>query len=304
MVRGGALSSGGADVQSSGGDPLSGPAKRPKRRRLDELLLDQGFVQDLKAARGWIMAGKVVVDGTVVSKPGTACRESADIHLRGRPLRYASRGGYKLAHGLARFGISVEGRVCLDAGAAAGGFTDCLLQHGAGQVTAVEVGYGQLRGALATDPRVDNRERTNIGDVKRSDLDPPIDFACADLSYLSVAKAVPLLAPLFPGPISMVILVKPLFEGLGQDEIAEPAALGTTLERLFTTLAATGFAPSGLCVSPLLGSGGAVEFLACFDRRGSLSPLEASAAALTDLSACPPVDLARWHGGQNPDSPC
>lgn len=273
---------------------MSRPGKRSGRRRLDELLLDQGIFQDIKAARGWIMAGKIVVDGAVLVKPGASCRELAEIRLRGRPLHYASRGGYKLAHALARFGISVEGLACLDAGAAAGGFTDCLLQHGARRVTAVEVGYGQLRGTLAADPRVVNRERTNIGDVRRTDLTPPLDFACADLSYLSLTKAVPLLAGLFEGAPRMVVLVKPLFEGLGQDEIAEPEALSRTLQDLFTTLRDLGPAPRGICASPLLGGRGAIEFLADFGHDAQLSPLAAAEQALADLAQRPPVDLHEW----------
>jgi len=221
---------------------------------------------DLKPAQGWIMAGKVVVDGRVVTKPGAPVRPSARITLRGgAPARFASRGGEKLDHALRRFAIDLAGKVCLDAGASTGGFTDCMLQHGARRVYAVEAGFGQLRGRLAADPRVVSMERTNLSEVRADRLEPTIEFAAADLSYLSLRKAVPILAGLFThhAPV-MVCLIKPLYEGLPQGRIDDRPALRHVLRGLLADLAAARFPVLDLCPSPLIGGRGAVEFLANF----------------------------------------
>jgi 23S rRNA (cytidine1920-2'-O)/16S rRNA (cytidine1409-2'-O)-methyltransferase len=226
-------------------------------------LLQLGLFDDLKTAVGWIMAGKVVVDGVVVTKPGTRVKPSARIFLRGTPPRFASRGSYKLDHALRRFTISVLGRVCLDAGAAAGGFTDCMLQCGARLVYAVDAGYGQLRGRLASDERVISMERTNIGDVRSDQFNPGVEFAAIDLSYLSLATAIPIVARLFGGrPVELVCLIKPLYEGLAQHHINDRGALARVLYDLFANLEANGLPAIDACVSPILGGRGAIEFLA------------------------------------------
>src|SRR5262245_51502136 len=163
-------------------------ARAPKMR-IDALLVELGYFEDLKTAQGFILAGKVVVDEKVCSKPGTTVREDAKIFVRGEQLKFASRGGYKLEAALERFAIDVTNKVVLDAGASTGGFTDCLLQHGAARVYAVDVGFGQLRGKLASDPRVVNMEKTNVGDLTLASFDPPIELCTFDLSYLSMTKS-------------------------------------------------------------------------------------------------------------------
>jgi 23S rRNA (cytidine1920-2'-O)/16S rRNA (cytidine1409-2'-O)-methyltransferase len=239
------------------------------------------------------MAGKVVVDGVVVTKPGTLVKASARISLRGTRLRFASRGGYKLDHALKRFRIDLTGKVCLDAGASTGGFTDCMLQSGARRVYAVETGYGQLRGRLAADPRVVSMERTNIGDLRADQFDPGIGFAAVDLSYLTLTKAVPIVAALFNGrPVEMVCLVKPPYEGLAQHHMNDRRALAGVLHNLFADLQASGFPAVAVCVSPILGGRGAIEFLAHI-RAGSATPgAEILAAqAIAELGDRPPRDL-------------
>jgi 23S rRNA (cytidine1920-2'-O)/16S rRNA (cytidine1409-2'-O)-methyltransferase len=247
----------------------------------------------LKTAVGWIMAGKVVADGIVVTKPGTLVKASARISLRGTPLRFASRGGYKLDHALNRFGIALTGKVCLDAGASTGGFTDCMLQRGARRVYAVEAGYGQLRGRLAADPRVVSMERTNIGELCADQLEPGIAFAAVDLSYLSLTTAVPVVARLFHGrSVEMVCLVKPLYEGLAQHHMDDRPALAGVLHSLFADLQASGLPAVDASVSPILGGRGAIEFLAHI-RDGSVTPgAEALAVrAIHELDAHPPREL-------------
>jgi 23S rRNA (cytidine1920-2'-O)/16S rRNA (cytidine1409-2'-O)-methyltransferase len=232
------------------------------RTRLDQRLVADGLLPDLKTAQAWVLAGDVLVDGAVCSKPGTAVDAAAPVALRRQPEKYASRGGLKLEAALQRFaGFQVMGQVVLDAGASTGGFTDCLLQHGAARVYAVDVGYGQLRGKLRSDPRVVNLERTNVSDLDGDRLDPPIDRAVFDLSYLSAVKAVPIVAALFRKPVSMVGLVKPLFEGVQPTDKDDPTHLRAALDRVLNALAPLQLSAQGLIPSPILGSNGTVEFL-------------------------------------------
>lgn len=266
--------------------------KRKQKGRLDELLLSLGYFDDLKQAQAGVMAGKVVVDGALCTKPGTQVRHDARVAVRGVHLRYASRGGYKLEKALAVFPVSVKDKVVLDAGAASGGFTDCLLQHGAKLVYAVDVGYGQLKGRLAADPRVVNWERTNISDVEVEDLNPPVELCVADLSYLSLLKAVPILKSLLKGPYELICLVKPLFEGLAQEQKAEPAAIREVLVKLFQELRRQGVAVLDVTVSPILGSRESVEFLILL--RNEERELDAEALvdkALRSFEAEPPAAI-------------
>jgi 23S rRNA (cytidine1920-2'-O)/16S rRNA (cytidine1409-2'-O)-methyltransferase len=265
-----------------------------RRTRLDELLIELGYFADLRTARGWIMAGKVVVDDKVTTAVGLMVAETAQIHLRGRPLKYASRGGYKLAHALERFEVDAAGRVALDAGASTGGFTDCLLQAGAALVYAVDAGHGQFRASLAADPRVRAMERTNISQVRIADLDPPVDLAVADLSYLTLGVALPEIRTLFrrQDAFDIVALVKPLYEGLRQEDVSELAAIEPVLARLFEQLSAAGVHVQAACASPLLGGRGAIEFLARFQAQPGLSAGGAAHLAVEDARAAPPVVLA------------
>jgi 23S rRNA (cytidine1920-2'-O)/16S rRNA (cytidine1409-2'-O)-methyltransferase len=267
--------------------------RKPGKVRLDQLVMKLCGIEDLKVVQGLIMTRKVVVDDVVVDKPGTQVSSEAHIHLRERPLRFASRGGYKLAHALDRFRIDVRDRICLDAGACTGGFTDCLLQHGARRVYAVDAGYGQLRGKLAADSRVVNLERTNISHLAAQHLDPPIQFACADLSYLSLRKSVPIIAGLFHGTPHMVFLVKPLYEGLAQQDIATRDAIGAVFRSLLDDLQILHQVPSNACASPILGGRGAIELLIEFGGvpQSGATPDSIMSQALQDLDRNPPSEL-------------
>jgi 23S rRNA (cytidine1920-2'-O)/16S rRNA (cytidine1409-2'-O)-methyltransferase len=265
---------------------------KAKKKRIDELLLELGHFEDLKTAQGFILAGKIVVDEVVCAKPGTAVREDAKIFVRGVVLKYASRGGYKLEAALARFPVSAAGKIVLDAGASTGGFTDCLLQHGAKQVYSVDVGYGQLRGKLAADPRVVNLERTNIGELTAARFDPPIELAVSDLSYLTITEAAPIIAGLFVRPVELISLIKPLSEGIPQEKKDDPATLRDALHRIARALSDRGLLISELMVSPILGSRGAVEFLALIhaaadDDGGATDPAKIE-RTIAELERTPP----------------
>lgn len=260
--------------------------------RLDRLLIEQGHFADARAAQGFIMAGRVVCDGVVVTKPGQAVAADAMIQLRGVRLRYASRGGYKLERALRHFQVDVRDRVVLDAGASTGGFTDCLLQAGARRVYAVDVGYGQLRGALAADPRVTALERTNVSDLVQSHFAEPIELCTVDLSYLSLLKAIPILGALFVKPVRILALVKPLYEGLSRERMDDADAWCEVLNRFFEALATSEYRARDVVVSPILGGNHAVEFLIQVDREPELGPSaeELVARALSSHHAAPPVN--------------
>ena len=230
-----------------------------------------------------------------MTKVGSLVPVSAEIQVRGRDLRYASRGGYKLERALDVFGIHVEGLTVLDAGASTGGFTDCLLQRGARRVFSVDVGYGQLRGRLAADERVVVRERTNISDLKKSPLEDAVDLCTMDLSYLSLLKAIPEIFEAV-GDVPMVCLVKPLYEGLAESDKADMAAILDLAGQFFRRLANLGFGCTQVIVSPILGGRGATEFLASI-RHGEGHGADKLVEALReDWRQCPPVPPDQYPG--------
>jgi 23S rRNA (cytidine1920-2'-O)/16S rRNA (cytidine1409-2'-O)-methyltransferase len=260
-------------------------------KRLDQLLVDRGHASDAKSALGLIMSGRVVCEGRVITKPGHPTRSDAVIHVRGDQLKYASRGGYKLERALRCFGVDVTDRVVLDAGASTGGFTDCLLQSGARRVYAVDVGYGQLRGSLAANPRVRAMERTNISDLSAASFPEPLELAVLDLSYLSLLKAIPIVASCFVGSVRAIALFKPLYEGLARASMQELDALRAVLSEFFTRLGETRFRARDAIVSPILGGNAAIEFLLQIDAEPASAPEPETLAdrAIGDCRANPPI---------------
>lgn len=228
-------------------------------------MVERSIFTDEKEALGWIMAGKVYVNGSPVTKAGLGVDPEAELRVRGLHLPYVSRGGLKLAGAIASFGLTVRDVVAMDAGASTGGFTDCLLQHGARLVYAVDTGHGQLAGRLRVDPRVVNMERTNIGDAALAELDPKPTAATVDLSYLSLKKAVPTVAGLLGGPKTMVALVKPLFEVADAEArrtgiVRERSVYAAVLRDLADSLSQADLRVRGICHSPITGNRGTREF--------------------------------------------
>lgn len=177
-----------------------------------ERLLNEGFFETKEAALPYLMSGAVYCGAVQVTTGGQKVPLDKPMVVRGLDDRYVSKGGYKLEGAIADFGIDVNDRICIDAGACTGGFTDCLVKHGAKLVYAVEVGFGQLAGSLAQDLRVVNLEKTNLGDEKLLALDPVPTLGSVDLSYLSLVKAVPQYRAIMHGCGELMCLVKPLFE--------------------------------------------------------------------------------------------
>ena len=240
-----------------------------RRERLDLALVERGLAASREQARARILAGDVVVDGQVAAKPGVLIVGSAVLEVRAAPA-FVSRGGEKLAHALARFGVAVADRVALDAGASTGGFTDCLLQRGARRVYAIDVGYGQLDWRLRQNPRVVVMERTNLRQLGA--LPEPVDLATLDLSFISLRLVLEVVRRLLQPSGEVVALVKPQFEaGRGQvgrgGVVRDPAVHRAVLAEVLGWAGSHGFGVRGLTASPLRGPAGNVEFLAHLARQ-------------------------------------
>ena len=187
-------------------------ASKSKKIKALDLLMSRGLFNDEKEARAYLMAGEVYMGTQRVTSASQMLPADCDIHVKGLAMPYVSKGGFKLEGAIRDFGIPVSGRVCIDAGASTGGFTDCLVKHGAGRVYAVDVGFGQLMGSLRQNPVVVNLEKTNISDEKLLRLDPKPDLGSVDLSYLSLRKGIPAFAEILRYEGELMCLVKPLFE--------------------------------------------------------------------------------------------
>jgi 23S rRNA (cytidine1920-2'-O)/16S rRNA (cytidine1409-2'-O)-methyltransferase len=239
---------------------------RPGKKRLDLLVLERGLAKSRESARTLIMSGNILVDDFPVDKPGMSVCEASRIASRKPDQPYASRGGLKLEHALRELSIDVAGNVCLDIGASTGGFTDCLLQHGAARVYAVDVGYGQLDWKLRGDSRVTVMERTNIRYVTKEMLPVCFDLIAIDVSFISLAIVVPAVRPFLAASGRILALVKPQFEvGKGQvgkgGVVRDPALHEQVLENLCRLFEKEGLHCGAALPSPILGPKGNREFL-------------------------------------------
>ncbi len=234
-------------------------------RRLDQALVATGLAPTRARAQALVSAGVVRVDGVVAARPGVRVGSEANIDVTGDPLPWVSRGALKLAHALETFGLSPEGAVALDLGASTGGFTELLLARGARAVWAIDVGRGQLAPALRADPRVHLIEGLNARDLDPA-LVPAPDWITADLSFISLVKALPAALGLARPGATLVALVKPQFEvgraRVGKGGIVrDPAARAEAVEGVLAFLRGEGWSPVGAAESPITGSDGNVEFL-------------------------------------------
>ena len=244
------------------------------RLRLDELILVRGLSESREKARRLILAGEVRVNGQVADKAGALVAEDAIVELAVSPP-YVSRGGLKLEHALREFCIDVNGIVAADVGASTGGFTDCLLQHGAVRVYALDVGHGQLDWRLRQDPRVIVQEKANVRYIVS--LAEPIQFVTIDVSFISLRMVLPVVAGWLAPAGQVVALVKPQFEvgralvGKG-GVVRDPQVHRNMLLDLLTWAGETGWVLKGLTASPLLGPAGNREFLAWLGRGAAYAP--------------------------------
>ncbi len=244
-----------------------------KRIRLDVLLTERGLVESREQARRLIMAGAVVVNEQRVDKPGTFVDSAATCRVKDEARSpYVSRGGQKLAAALHSFNLDVTGVVAIDVGASTGGFTDCLLQHGAAKVFAVDVGYGQLAWSLRQDPRVVNLERRNIRTLNRAELTETPSLAVIDASFISLSLVIPAVLKLLTPHGKIVALIKPQFEvGKGRvgkgGVVRDPALHAEVVERISAEAAQWRVEVLGVIESPLLGPKGNKEFLLYVQKR-------------------------------------
>jgi 23S rRNA (cytidine1920-2'-O)/16S rRNA (cytidine1409-2'-O)-methyltransferase len=239
---------------------------KPRKERIDVLLVERGLAESRAKAQALILAGQVVVGDQRVDKPGTQVSVDAELRLKGEVLPYVSRGGLKLKAAIDRFGLDMRGRICADIGASTGGFTDCLLQEGAARVHAIDVGYGQLHEKLRTDPRVRSRERVNARYLTAEDLPEKVGIAVVDVSFISLTQVLPAVLPfLEPGGL-LVALVKPQFE-VGRERIGKGGVVRDAAARqeAIDTVAAfareQGLEVRGVMDSPVPGPAGNVEAL-------------------------------------------
>jgi 23S rRNA (cytidine1920-2'-O)/16S rRNA (cytidine1409-2'-O)-methyltransferase len=237
----------------------------PLKQRLDKLMLERGLVPSRERAQSLIIAGRVLVNEQKVEKPGASTDSQAVIRLLGDDLRYVSRGGLKLERALEHWHIDVTGRTCMDVGASTGGFTDCLLQHGAARVIAIDTGYGQIDMKLRNDARVELHEKINARYLKREEVTQPIDLVVMDVSFISATIVLPAVVEVSAAR-EVVVLVKPQFEvgrervgkgGIVRDEEAQRDAV----RKVSAALIDLGFDVAEAIDSPILGAEGNREFL-------------------------------------------
>jgi 23S rRNA (cytidine1920-2'-O)/16S rRNA (cytidine1409-2'-O)-methyltransferase len=248
-----------------------GEKTRMGKTRLDQLLVEQGLVGSRERARSLILAGRVLVREQKIDKPGASIPIDSPIRLLGNDLKYVSRGGLKLAAALEHWRIDVTGRACVDVGASTGGFTDCLLQHGAAHVTAVDTGFGQIHMKLRNDPRVSLLERTNARLLKPGSLPTPLAgpafaLVVVDVAFISATLVLPAVLAAAPTLAEAVILVKPQFEAgrvhVGKGGIVrDPQAHEMAVKKVAECVRALGWIVVETILSPITGAEGNREFL-------------------------------------------
>lgn len=236
------------------------------KKRLDVAMTEQGLAESRQKAQAIIMAGQVYVNGQKVDKAGAPIKDEDRIEVRGKTLRYVSRGGLKLEKAMKCWPIALEGTVCADIGASTGGFTDCMLQNGASKVYAVDVGYNQLDYRLRTHPQVVCMERTNARYLTTEQIPQPLDFFSVDVSFISLNLILPAVRGLMKEEGQGVCLVKPQFEA-GKEKVGkngvvrDPAVHLEVLEHFQEHAANAGFSVKDITFSPIKGPEGNIEYL-------------------------------------------
>jgi 23S rRNA (cytidine1920-2'-O)/16S rRNA (cytidine1409-2'-O)-methyltransferase len=236
------------------------------KARIDRVLVERGLAESRTKAQAMILAGQVLVAEQRVDKPGQLVDPIAEIRIKGETLRYVSRGGLKLEAALREFKIDPERKECLDVGASTGGFTDCLLQHGASRVWAIDVGHNQLAWKLRQDQRVVVIEGQNARNLDPDQFPNRFDLATIDVVFISLTKVLPAIKPCLKDQADCIALIKPQFE-VGRGEVGrrgvvtDPAKHRRVLEEIGNAAQAIGFHSSGVLESPILGAEGNREFL-------------------------------------------
>ena len=249
------------------------PTKRPER--IDKLLVELGLADSRTKAQAMVMAGLVLVNEQRVDKPSDSVVPGAEIRIKGGDdpaSRYVGRGGLKLEAALREFQIKVEGLICLDVGASTGGFTDCLLQHGARKVVSIDVGHNQIDWRLRNDARIEVREGVNARYLTPAEFDEEFELAVMDVSFISATKIIPAIVPLLAAAGQLVTLIKPQFE-VGRGEVGKGGIVRDPQQQMRVVDEVNGVASNlglqvrGVIESPIQGAEGNVEFLALYEKR-------------------------------------
>ena len=242
--------------------------------RIDKLLVDRGLAESRTKAQALVMAGVVLADEQRVNKPSDTVASDVQVRLKGGDdptSRYVGRGGLKLETALRDFELSVEGLTCLDVGASTGGFTDCLLQHGAKRVIALDVGHNQIDYRLRTDPRVEVREGVNARYLQPDDFRAGFELVAMDVSFISATKIMPAIVPLLQGAGRLITLIKPQFE-VGRGEVGkggivrDPEKHARVIAEVNHAAQELGLQLKKVIESPIRGADGNVEFLALYEK--------------------------------------
>ena len=268
------------------------------KERLDVLLVKRNLAESREKAKALIMSGIVYVNGQKEDKAGTTFEETAPIEVRGSTLKYVSRGGLKLEKAMDRFGVRLDGKICMDVGASTGGFTDCMLQNGAVKVYSVDVGHGQLAWKLRNDERVVCMEKTNIRYVTPEDIAAPIGFASIDVSFISLTKVLGPVKALLEDNGQIVCLIKPQFEA-GREKVGkkgvvrEPAVHLEVIDMVIDYALSIGFEALNLEFSPIKGPEGNIEYLLYLQKHPE--DQEAEYAVRREAAADPKAVVAEAH---------
>lgn len=268
------------------------------KERLDVLLVKRNLAESREKAKALIMSGIVYVNGQKEDKAGTTFEETAPIEVRGSTLKYVSRGGLKLEKAMDRFGVRLDGKICMDVGASTGGFTDCMLQNGAVKVYSVDVGHGQLAWKLRNDERVVCMEKTNIRYVTPEDIADPIGFASIDVSFISLTKVLGPVKALLEDNGQIVCLIKPQFEA-GREKVGkkgvvrEPAVHLEVIDMMIDYALSIGFEALNLEFSPIKGPEGNIEYLLYLQKHPE--DQEAEYAVRREAAADPKAVVAEAH---------
>ena len=236
------------------------------KERLDVLLVNRQLATSREKAKAVIMSGNVYVEGQKEDKAGSMFPDTVKIEVRGNTLPYVSRGGLKLEKAMTHFGLTLEGKVCMDVGSSTGGFTDCMLQNGAVKVYAIDVGHGQLDWKLRNDPRVVCMEKTNIRYVVPADIQELPEFSSIDVSFISLTKVLGPVKELLTEHGEIVCLIKPQFEA-GREKVGkkgvvrDPAVHKEVIEKVISYSKELGFGIHHLEFSPIKGPEGNIEYL-------------------------------------------
>lgn len=241
------------------------------KTRLDVALFERGLAKSREEAHALVLAGQVYLGEVKAEKAGQFVTEDTLLVVRGDTCPYVSRGGYKLQKAMETFPIALEGKVCADIGASTGGFTDCMLQHGAKKVYAIDVGYGQLDWKLRSDDRVAVLERTNARFMEPAWFEEGLDFASIDVSFISLDKILPPLFPCLKDGGQVAALIKPQFEA-GKNKVGKHGVVSEqsthieVIERILSVARDAGFCVKGLSYSPIRGPKGNIEFLVFLEK--------------------------------------